>query len=139
MSPEQHDHHNNNHNNHNHRPADDDDAIRRRDVLRRLYTATVLCSCFIIVEVIGGLMSGSLAVLSDAAHLFADLASFAVASKFFLFVHYTVIFTILLFCDYCFERLLNPSFFFLRFLLSTQQSLLVTWQVCLQQHSTHLV
>jgi Co/Zn/Cd efflux system component len=83
MSPE-HDHHNNHNHNHNHRPADDEDTIRRRDVLRRLYTATVLCSCFIIVEVIGGLMSGSLAVLSDAAHLFADLASFAVASKFFV-------------------------------------------------------
>lgn len=60
---------------------DSDDAIQRQQVLRRLYTATLLCSFFIVVEVIGGLMSGSLAVLSDAAHLFADLASFAVASE----------------------------------------------------------
>ncbi|KAG7349478.1 cation efflux protein [Nitzschia inconspicua] len=57
----------------------DADAIQRKQVLRRLYTATILCSCFIVVEVAGGLISGSLAILSDAAHLFADLASFAVA------------------------------------------------------------
>ena len=48
-------------------------------VLRKLKTATALCFAFMIVEVIGGLLSGSLAVLSDAAHLTADLASFAVA------------------------------------------------------------
>lgn len=60
----------------------DADTLQRQQVLRRLYTATFLCSCFIVVEVVGGLISGSLAVLSDAAHLFADLASFAVASEF---------------------------------------------------------
>ena len=62
-------------------PHSNDDAVQRKEVLRRLYTATILCSCFIVVEVVGGLISGSLAVLSDAAHLFADLASFAVASE----------------------------------------------------------
>ena len=58
------------------------DGVRRAAVLRRLYTATILCTCFLIVEVIGGLWAHSLAVLSDAAHLLADLASFAVASKY---------------------------------------------------------
>lgn len=48
-------------------------------VLRRLKTATALCCTFMIIEVVGGLLAGSLAVLSDAAHLMADLASFAVA------------------------------------------------------------
>jgi Co/Zn/Cd efflux system component len=57
------------------------DSMQRRQVLKRLYTATILCTCFLVVEVTGGLISGSLAILSDAAHLFADLASFAVASK----------------------------------------------------------
>ena len=61
----------------------DEEAERRKQVLRRLYTATILCSCFIVVEVAGGLLAHSLAILSDAAHLFADLASFAVASKLF--------------------------------------------------------
>ncbi|KAI2505928.1 Cation efflux family [Fragilaria crotonensis] len=59
--------------------SSDADAANRIDVVRRLYTATLLCSCFLIVEVVGGYLSGSLAVLSDAAHLFADLASFAIA------------------------------------------------------------
>ena len=49
------------------------------DTLRRLKAASILCLLFIIVEVVGGLLSASLAVLSDAAHLFADLASFIVA------------------------------------------------------------
>lgn len=53
----------------------------RKEVLNRLLIATGLCSFFLIVEVVGGILAGSLAVLSDAAHLFADLAGFAVASK----------------------------------------------------------
>jgi hypothetical protein len=61
---------------------ENEEVIRRRAVLRRLYIACLLCTCFLIVEVAGGLLSHSLAVLSDAAHLLADLASFAVASKF---------------------------------------------------------
>jgi zinc transporter 2 len=48
-------------------------------VRRRLYSASALCCTFLVIEVIGGYLSGSLAVLSDAAHLFADLASFGVA------------------------------------------------------------
>ncbi len=51
----------------------DEDAERRQKVLRKLYQATALCSCFFVVEVAGGLISHSLAVLSDAAHLLADL------------------------------------------------------------------
>mmetsp|Transcript_11954 Transcript_11954/g.18835 ORF Transcript_11954/g.18835 Transcript_11954/m.18835 type:complete len:426 (+) Transcript_11954:165-1442(+) len=58
---------------------EDSDALRRQSVLRRLYIASALCATFIIVEVTGGLIANSLAILSDAAHLFADLASFAVA------------------------------------------------------------
>mmetsp|Transcript_5605 Transcript_5605/g.8145 ORF Transcript_5605/g.8145 Transcript_5605/m.8145 type:complete len:247 (+) Transcript_5605:220-960(+) len=48
-------------------------------VLRKLSIACALCGMFLIIETIGGILSGSLAVLSDAAHLFADLAAFAVA------------------------------------------------------------
>ena len=48
-------------------------------MLRRLKIAMMLCTSFLIVEVVGGYLSGSLGVLSDAAHLFADLAGFAVA------------------------------------------------------------
>ena len=56
-----------------------DETAERQQVLKRLYIATILCSCFLIIEVIGGILSNSLAILSDAAHLFSDIASFAVA------------------------------------------------------------
>ena len=48
-------------------------------VLLKLQRASMLCATFLLVEVIGGYLSGSLAILSDASHLCADLASFAVA------------------------------------------------------------
>jgi len=54
-------------------------SAEQQEVLKRLQQAMALCAAFLVVEVIGGYLSGSLAVLSDAAHLFADLASFAVA------------------------------------------------------------
>jgi hypothetical protein len=46
----------------------DKDAARRQKVLRKLYRATALCSCFFVDEVAGGFISHSLTVLSDAAH-----------------------------------------------------------------------
>lgn len=58
---------------------DNDEVKRQNMVMRRLKIASALCLTFLIVEVIGGYLAGSLAVLSDAAHLLADLASFAVA------------------------------------------------------------
>jgi zinc transporter 2 len=59
---------------------DDDDEVHRQEfVMRRLKTASALCVTFLLVEVTGGYLAGSLAILSDAAHLLADLAAFAVA------------------------------------------------------------
>ena len=46
---------------------------------RQLAIATVLCAVFVTGEVIGGYLSGSLAIMSDAAHMFSDLASFGVS------------------------------------------------------------
>eukprot|EP00980_Cylindrotheca_fusiformis_P030379 scaffold24732_cov162-Cylindrotheca_fusiformis.AAC.4 len=65
------------HNSHNDNV--DTDMVQRQNVLRRLRIASVLCCLFFIVEVTGGLIAGSLAILSDAAHLFSDLAAFLVA------------------------------------------------------------
>ena len=54
--------------------------VQRRDsVLRRLKLAATLCLVFLLVEAVGGWLAGSLAILSDAAHLLADLAAFLVA------------------------------------------------------------
>mmetsp|Transcript_5298 Transcript_5298/g.11486 ORF Transcript_5298/g.11486 Transcript_5298/m.11486 type:complete len:425 (-) Transcript_5298:164-1438(-) len=55
------------------------DKERRHEVLRKLKTASLLCFTFFIIEVVGGILAGSLAVLSDAAHLAADLSAFIVA------------------------------------------------------------
>jgi len=52
---------------------------RRHQVLKKLKTASLLCFTFLVVEVVGGILAGSLAVLSDAAHLAADLSAFVVA------------------------------------------------------------
>lgn len=48
-------------------------------ILGKFRTATILCTVFLIVEVIGGYLSSSLAIYSDAAHLVSDLASIGVA------------------------------------------------------------
>jgi zinc transporter 2 len=58
-------------------PKQDSDG--GNDVARRLKIASLICATFIAVEVIGGIVAGSLTVLSDAAHLLADLAGFGVA------------------------------------------------------------
>ena len=47
--------------------------------MRRLGMACALVGVFIICEVIGGYLSGSLAIMSDAAHMFSDLASLIVS------------------------------------------------------------
>jgi len=57
----------------------DTDAIRRQEVIKKLYIASGLCCCFMVVELIGGYFANSLAIMSDAAHLFADLAAFVVS------------------------------------------------------------
>jgi zinc transporter 2 len=47
-------------------------------VLRRLKIAAFVCSVFLVVELIGGAVAGSLAVLSDAAHRATDLMAYIV-------------------------------------------------------------
>ena len=46
-----------------------------RDYRRAMKIALVITSVFFIVEIAGGLLSGSLALLSDAGHMFSDLLS----------------------------------------------------------------
>ena len=55
------------------------DQSQRDDVQRRLKLASILCLVFLVSEIAGGLNSGSLAILSDAAHLFSDLMGFVFA------------------------------------------------------------
>lgn len=48
-------------------------------VLRKLKIAALFCIAFLVVELVGGAVSGSLAVLSDAAHRATDVLSYLVA------------------------------------------------------------
>ncbi len=44
-----------------------------RDDRRAMQRALAITTVFLLVEVVGGLVSGSLALLSDAGHMFSDL------------------------------------------------------------------
>ncbi|OQV14377.1 putative Zinc transporter 2 [Hypsibius exemplaris] len=46
---------------------------------RKLILASVLCLVFLIGEAVGGYIAGSLAILTDAAHLLTDFASFMIS------------------------------------------------------------
>ncbi|XP_019867422.1 zinc transporter 2-like [Aethina tumida] len=63
-------------NKHCHRPQNTDMDKRAR---KKLITASILCVVFMIGEIIGGYLSNSLAIASDAAHLLTDFASFMIS------------------------------------------------------------
>nr|XP_022292893.1 zinc transporter 2-like [Crassostrea virginica]XP_022292903.1 zinc transporter 2-like [Crassostrea virginica] len=46
---------------------------------RQLIIASILCSLFMVGEAVGGALAGSLAIMSDAAHLLTDFASFGIS------------------------------------------------------------
>ena len=48
--------------------------------IRRVQIALVLTGTFMIVEVVGGVLSGSLALLADAGHMFTDTMALALAA-----------------------------------------------------------
>ena len=50
-----------------------------RDARRRVALAAGLTFAFMLAEVIGGLISGSLALLADAAHMLTDAGALALA------------------------------------------------------------
>ncbi|CBY10453.1 unnamed protein product [Oikopleura dioica] len=46
---------------------------------RQLIIATSICAVFFVAELLGGMYSGSLAILTDAAHLLTDMSSFIIS------------------------------------------------------------
>ena len=48
--------------------------------MKRVIIALALTGCFMIVEVIGGILSGSLALLADAGHMLTDTMALALAA-----------------------------------------------------------
>eukprot|EP01134_Creolimax_fragrantissima_P001643 CFRG1643T1 len=57
----------------------DRSAQARLAAQRKIYIATVVCFCFMCGEVVGGYISGSLAIMTDAAHLLSDIAGFFIS------------------------------------------------------------
>ena len=51
--------------------------------MRRVIIALLLTGAFMIVEVIGGIISGSLALLADAGHMLTDTMALALAAVAF--------------------------------------------------------
>ncbi|MGD9735088.1 MAG: cation diffusion facilitator family transporter [Solirubrobacterales bacterium] len=52
---------------------------RRADSRRRMYVALAINLALFAIEVVGGILAGSLAVLADAGHLLSDVASIVLA------------------------------------------------------------
>lgn len=56
-----------------------DEVVHTNQTVRcKLWTVVLLCFLFMVGEVVGGLYAGSLAILTDAAHLLSDLAGFLI-------------------------------------------------------------
>jgi zinc transporter 2 len=47
--------------------------------IRKMLMVSGICLLFLIVELIGGIIANSLAIISDAAHLFSDLSGFMIS------------------------------------------------------------
>jgi len=50
-----------------------------RKAMKKLYFVSSISVIFIIVQTIGGIMSGSIAIFTDTAHLMSDLVGFAIS------------------------------------------------------------
>lgn len=73
-----HDHDDHHHDGHHHHHGGMGPAATDENA-RRVLIALVLTASFMVVEVAGGLLSGSLALLADAGHMLTDAASLALA------------------------------------------------------------
>ena len=53
--------------------------MQENDVEKYLKLAIILTSVFFVVEIVGGLISGSLSLVGDAGHMFRDVFALAVS------------------------------------------------------------
>lgn len=77
-----HDHHDHDH---DHGHEHHHHASVTQDSQRRVFWVMLLVGVFMVVEVIGGLLSGSLALLADAGHMLSDTGALALAWFAFMF------------------------------------------------------
>lgn len=76
--PHDHSSHGHSHGAHDHGPHSHAPTVTNRNE-RVVLTGLLLTASFMVVEVIGGLMSGSLALIADAGHMLTDAAALALA------------------------------------------------------------
>ena len=58
---------------HNHHDLDQNDAMKK------LFYVSIVCLIFMIIEIIGGYLANSIAIMSDAAHLLSDFFGFIIS------------------------------------------------------------
>lgn len=56
-----------------------ENTAANEDTLRKLWLVSAICLVFMAIEVTGGYLAGSIAIMSDAAHLFSDLLGFLIS------------------------------------------------------------
>ncbi|XP_061738057.1 proton-coupled zinc antiporter SLC30A2 isoform X2 [Nerophis ophidion] len=64
---------------HDNSHAQEDREREKKVARKRLYGVSVVCLIFMIGEILGGYFAGSLAVMTDAAHLLVDFTSFLIS------------------------------------------------------------
>ncbi|XP_022603002.1 zinc transporter 8 [Seriola dumerili] len=64
---------------HDNSRAQEDREREKKVARKRLYVVSVVCLIFMIGEILGGYFAGSLAVMTDAAHLLVDFTSFIIS------------------------------------------------------------
>ena len=64
---------------HTHGPGHSGGALERGPQSKRLWIVLGLTAVFMVVEVIGGVLSNSLALLADSGHMFADVGALALS------------------------------------------------------------
>ena len=57
-----------------------DDRAKQQSDIKRIQLALVLTGMFMLVEVVGGILSGSLALLADAGHMLTDTMALALSA-----------------------------------------------------------
>ena len=72
-------HHGHSHGDHHEEHESSSGKDSSYDAERRLIIATIFCFIFLGVEVVGGIFSHSVAVLSDAVHLLGDVSAFVIS------------------------------------------------------------
>lgn len=56
-----------------------ENTLKNQDTLRKLWTVSFICLIFMCIEVTGGYLASSIAIMSDAAHLLSDFLGFLIS------------------------------------------------------------